>query len=252
MYRTNPFRWWNVLAFAAVITVNVLSHLLPLGGKTTKQISDQYYIYITPAGYAFTIWSLIYVLLAGFIFYQLRRDTGTRDSVEDIGIWFILSCIFNIAWLFLWHYLYIEWSVGIMLLLVLSVLVIYRKTRSIHYPTIGETLFVKLPFSIYLGWVCAAFVVNVGIVIHKNGWSPFGLTELGWSIALLCIGAVLAILISRHYRDSILPLVFVWAYLAISIEHKDVDKILLSSFILAAILFIYAIWLFFARNRERD
>lgn len=251
MYRNNSFRWWNVLAFAAVIITNILSNTLPLGGRTTKQISDQYYIYMTPAGYAFTIWSLIYVLLAGFVIYQLRRDTGTRDSVQSIGIWFILSCIFNISWLFLWHYLYIEWSVGVMLLLVLSLGIIYRKTRSIHYPTTGEMLFVKLPFSIYLGWVCAAFLVNVGIIIHKNGWSPFGLTELGWSIALLCIGAVLAILISYPYRDSILPLVFVWAYIAISNEHKGVDIILLSSFILAAILFIYAIWLFFPRKRKR-
>lgn len=252
MYRTNPFRWWNLIAFAAVITVNILSNALPLGGRSTEEISDQFYIYMTPAGYAFIIWSLIYILLGGFVIYQLRRDTGTRDSVLSIGIWFILSCIFNISWLFLWHNLYIEWSVGVMLLLVLSVGVLYRKTRSITYPTTGEMLLVKLPFSIYLGWVCAAFLVNVGIVIHKNGWSPLGLSELGWSIALLCIGAFLAILISYPYRDSILPLVFVWAYIAIAVEHKDVDNILLSSFILAAILFIYAIWLFFARNRERD
>ncbi|WP_106769057.1 tryptophan-rich sensory protein [Paenibacillus faecalis] len=249
MYRTNSFRWWNIVAFAAVIAVNILSSTLPLGGRTIKQISDQYYIYITPASYAFMIWSLIYVLLAGFLIYQWRRDTGIRDSVRSIGIWFILSCIFNISWLILWHYLYIEWSVGMMLLLVLSVGVIYYKTRSIHYPTTGEKLFVKLPFSIYLGWVCSAFLVNIGIVIHKNGWSIFGLTEIGWSTALLCTGAVLAILISYPYRDYMLPLVFVWAYIAISTEHKDVDQILLSSFVLAAILFIYAIWLFFIRRK---
>lgn len=251
MYRTNPFRWWNALAYAAVITVNILSNALPLGGRSTKEISDQFYIYMTPAGYAFIIWSLIYLLLGGFVIYQIRRDTGTRDSIRYIGIWFILSCVFNMTWLFLWHYLYIEWSVIAMLFLVISVGIIYRKTRRIASPTTGEKLLVKLPFSIYLGWICAAFLVNVGIVIHKNGWSPLGLTELGWSIALLCIGAVIAFLISYPSRDSILPLVFVWAYIAIAVEHKDVDRILLTSFILAAILFIYSIWLFFTRNRAR-
>lgn len=252
MYRTNPYRWWNVLAFAAVIAVNVLSNALPLGGRTTGEISDRYYIYITPAGYAFGIWFLIYVLLAGFVIYQLRRDTGTRDSVRSIGIWFTLSCIFNMAWLFLWHYLYIEWSVGAMLLLLLSLGIIYRKTRAVYYPTGGETWLLKLPFSIYLGWVCAAFLVNVGIVIHKNAWSPLGLSEFGWSIALLCVGAVLSILISYPYRDSVLPLVFVWAYIAIAVEHRDADKIMLASFILAAVQFIYALWLLLARIRERD
>lgn len=252
MYRTNPFRWWNALAYAAVITVNILSNALPLGGRSTKEISDQYYIYMTPAGYAFIIWSLIYLLLGGFVIYQIRRDTGTRDSIRHIGIWFILSCVFNMTWLFLWHYLYIEWSVIAMLLLVISVGIIYRKTRHIAYPTTGEKLLVKLPFSIYLGWICAAFLVNVGIVIHKNGWSPLGLTELGWSITLLCIGAVIAFLISYPSRDSILPLVFVWAYIAIAVEHKDVDRILLTAFILAAVLFIYSIWLFFTRNKARN
>ncbi|WP_422659622.1 tryptophan-rich sensory protein [Paenibacillus sp. EC2-1] len=252
MYRTNPFRWWNALAYAAVITVNILSNALPLGGRSTKEISDMYYIYMTPAGYAFIIWSLIYLLLGGFVIYQIRRDTGTRDSIRHIGVWFILSCVFNMTWLFLWHYLYIEWSVIAMLLLVISVGIIYRKTRHIAYPTTGEKLLVKLPFSIYLGWICAAFLVNVGIVIHKNGWSPLGLTELGWSITLLCIGAVIAFLISYPSRDSILPLVFVWAYIAIAVEHKDVDRILLTAFILAAVLFIYSIWLFFTRNKARN
>lgn len=251
MYRNNPFRWWNVLAYVAVIVLNILSNTLPLGGRSTKDISDQFYIYMTPAGYAFIIWSLIYILLGGFVIYQLRRDTGTRDSVRSIGIWFILSCIFNMTWLFLWHYLYIEWSVFAMLLLVISVGVIYGKTRKITYPTIGEKLLIRLPFSIYLGWICAAFLVNIGIVIHKNGWSPLGLTELGWSIALLCIGAVVALLISYPFRDSILPLVFVWAYIAIAVEHKDVDQIMVTSFVLAAVLFIYAIWIFFIRNKNR-
>ncbi|WP_054957432.1 tryptophan-rich sensory protein [Paenibacillus dakarensis] len=252
MYRTNSYRWWNVLAFIAVITVNILSNLLPLGGRSTGEISDQFYILMTPAGYAFMIWTVIYILLGGFTIYQLRRDTGTRDSVLSVGIWFILSCVFNMAWLFLWHYLYIEWSVIAMLLLVLSVGVIYRRTRRISFPTTGETLLVRLPFSIYLGWISAAFLVNVGIVIHKNGWSPLGLTELGWSIALLCIGGLLALLISFPSRDSILPLIFVWAYIAIAVEHKETDLILLTAFIVAAILFIYSVWLFFARNRARD
>ena len=50
-----------------------------------------------------------------FAIYQ-RRDTGNRDTVKSIGPWFILS-VFNMAWLILWHYLYIEWSVVVMFLL---------------------------------------------------------------------------------------------------------------------------------------
>ncbi|NMO98098.1 tryptophan-rich sensory protein [Paenibacillus lemnae] len=252
MYHKHPYRWWNAAAFAAVITINILSNALPLGGRNTGDISDQFYIYITPAGYAFSIWSLIYVLLAGFVIYQLRRDTSSRDSVRATGIWFILSCIFNMAWLFLWHYLYIEWSVFAMLLLLASIFVLYRKTRGISSPSPGERWLVKLPFSIYLGWVSAAFLVNVGIVIYKNGWSPLGLSELGWSIALLCIGVILAVAISYPPRDGILPLVFVWAYIAIAVEHRDEGTIMLTAFVLGALVFLYALWLMIFKRRQHS
>ncbi|OMF65581.1 hypothetical protein [Paenibacillus glucanolyticus] len=252
MYRNNPYRWWNLLFFAGVITVNVLSGILPLGGRTTGEISDMYYTAITPAGYAFTIWSVIYVLLLFFVIYQLRRDTGTRDSVRSIGPWFILSCVFNMAWLVLWHYLYIEWSVIVMLLLLLTLWVLYVRTHSISYPTTGEKLFLQLPFSLYIGWVCPAFIVNVAIVIQKNGWSFLGLNETTLGIVLLCIGALVAILIGLRYRDSIVPLVFTWAYISIAAEHRETDAILMTAFILSVVLFVYAVWLFFSRNRRRS
>lgn len=252
MYRTNRYRWWNVIAFAAVIAVNVLANVLPIGGRTTGEISDRFYTEITPAGYAFSIWSLIYLLLAGFVVYQFRRFTGTRDSVLSIGIWFILSCVFNIAWLLLWHYLIIEWSVLAMLLLLLTLWIIYRRTRRIEYPSAGEVWLVKLPFSIYFGWICAAFLVNIAVIAHNNSWSLFGMSETALGIVLLAIGAAAALLISFRYRDAVLPLVFVWAYTAIANEHKDMDKIMVSAFILAAILFISALWLAISRARERD
>lgn len=252
MYRNNPYRWWNLLFFAGVIAVNVLSGMLPLGGRTTGEISDMYYTAITPAGYAFSIWSVIYVLLFFFAIYQLRRDTGNRDSVKSIGPWFILSCVFNMAWLILWHYLYIEWSVVVMFLLLLTLWVLYVRTHTIDYPTSGERFCLKLPFSLYIGWVCPAFIVNVGIVFQKNDWSLFGLRETTLGIVLLCIGALLAIWIGQRYRDSIVPLVFAWAYIAIAAEHRETDSILMTAFVLSIVLFVYAIWLFFTRNRRRS
>ncbi|MFI2856030.1 tryptophan-rich sensory protein [Paenibacillus sp. JSM ZJ436] len=250
MQTKNPYRWWNLIAFIATIAVNYLSNALPLGGRNTREISDQFYIYMTPASYAFTIWSVIYVLLAGFIIYQLRSSTGSRDSVLDIGPWFIISSALNIAWLFLWHHLYIEWSVLVMLLLLASLFIIHRKTRILR-PTIGEALLIKLPFSLYLGWICAASLVNIGTLIYKNEWSPFGLSQLGWSIALLCIGALLVIAISFPTRDWVLPLVFVWALIAIAVEHREEDVLMVTAFGLAAAIFLYAVYLFiFRRHRS--
>ncbi|AWB43257.1 hypothetical protein DCC85_02775 [Paenibacillus sp. CAA11] len=252
MQRLNPYKWWNVLAYLAMITVNVLAITIPLGGMSIGELSDKYHTLITPAGYAFMIWSLIYLLLAGFTVFQFRRATENRDSVRTIGPWFILSCIFNLSWILLWQYPYSEWSVAAMILLLLSLIIIYRKARNLPYPTPGETWFIRLPFSIYLGWISIATIVNVAAVLEKNHWDGWGLSDAKWAIIMLCVAAVLAVLVSFPYRDPIFPLVFVWAFIAIAAEQRDTKNVYLTAGSLAIILFLYALWMMFARARARD
>jgi hypothetical protein len=251
MLRNNPYKWWNLLFFLGVIAVNTLSVVLPLGGNSTGEISDKHHTYITPAGYAFSIWSLIYLLLAGFIIYQFRQSTGSRDSVQSIGIWFVLSCIFNMGWLFLWHYLYIELSLAAMVLMLVSLIVIYRKTRRIDYPTPGEQWLIRLPFSIYLGWISVATIVNVSVVLYKNDWGGFGLNGITWAVIMLCVGTLLAVIVSFPYRDCIYPLVFTWAFFAIALEQRDTDSIFVTGSVTAGLLLLYSLWLLFTPRRRR-
>lgn len=252
MSANNPYKWGNLLLFLGVIAVNTLSVTLPLGGNSTAEISDRYHTYLTPAGYAFSIWSLIYLLLAGFIIYQFRSRTGGRDSVERTGIWFMLSCVFNMSWLILWHYLHIELSLVAMVLLLLSLIIIYRRTRFIPNPATGDKWLVKLPFSLYLGWISVATIVNVSVVLVKNDWGGFGLSGPFWAVIMLCVGTLLAVLVSFPYRDSIYPLVFVWAYIAIAIEHKDTNEVYFTGLIAAGLLLLYSIWLLLTPRRSRN
>ena len=251
MRRNNPYKWWNLLFFLGMITVNVLSVTVPLGGRSTGEISDMYHTYLTPAGYAFSIWSLIYILLAGFIIYQFRQYTGSRDSVQAIRFWFVLSCVFNMAWLFLWHYLYLELSLAAMVLMLFTLIVIYRSTRRITEPTTGERWLIKLPFSIYLGWISVATIVNVSVVLEKNNWDGFGLSDPTWAVIMLCVGTLLAVAVSYPNRDSIYPLVFVWAFIAIALEHKDADNVFITGLITAGLLFIYSLWLLLTPRRRK-
>ncbi|MEC0183601.1 tryptophan-rich sensory protein [Paenibacillus peoriae] len=251
MSRSHPYTWWNILAFIAVIVVNILASTLPIGDRSTAAVSNMYPTLTTPAGYAFSIWSLIYLLLACFVVYQATPTGQAKTSVQSIGIFFILSCLFNIIWIFLWQYIYVELCVIVMILYLLSLSVVYVRTRT-PQPTRGEMWFVKLPFSLNLGWVSVATMIIIAVALKKNEWSGWRLHETTWAIILLLIGTALAIIVSFPYRDSIYPLVFVWAYVAIAIEHPDHEKIRLAAWILAAIILVYALWLFLARNRDRD
>lgn len=251
MSRSYPYKWWNIIAFIAVVLVNILASTLPIGGRSTAAVSNMYPTLITPAGYAFSIWSVIYVLLACFAVYQATSTGQAKTSVQSIGIFFILSCLFNIIWIFLWQYVYVELCVIVIILYLLSLFVVYTRTRT-PQPTRGEMWFVKLPFSLNLGWVSVATLINIAVALEKNEWSGWGLSDTIWAIIILFIGTVLAILVSFPSRDSIYPLVFVWAYVAIAIEHPNNENVRLAAWILSAIILVYALWLFFARNRDRD
>lgn len=251
MFRNHIYRWWNLLFYFAVLAVNYLAMSIPLGGMTTGQLSNKYHTPITPAGYAFMIWTVIYLLLAGYIIYQFRRVTSRQDSVRAISFWFILTCIFNMAWVFLWQYQNIGLAFASMIALLVSLAVIYRKTRYIHAPTSGETWLIRLPFSIYLGWICVATLVHLAVILfHANHGMNLDPKTIG--IILLCLGVVAAIMITLRTRDGVLPLVFVWAYIAIAIEQRDISGLSFTASILAFILLLYACWIVLMRARERD
>jgi len=78
-----------------------------IGGKNTAQISDANPTLITPAGYVFSIWGIIYILLAIFIFYQALPSPQAKEFREKAGYLFIASSILNVVWLFLWQFEYL-------------------------------------------------------------------------------------------------------------------------------------------------
>lgn len=252
MTHSNRYRWLNTLFYIGVLAVNTLASTLPLGGNSTGEISDRYQTFLTPAGYAFSIWLLICLLLGGFIVYQLRRAGAERESVRSISPWFIASCVFNMAWLFLWHYLLIELSVAAMALLLITLIVIYRITRRIDRPDAGEKFLVRLPFSLYLGWISVATIINVGTLLVKYNWNGFGLSGEYWAAIMIGVGTLLAIMVSYPCRDGLYPLVFVWAFIAISIEQQDSRIVMITALAGAALLLLYSLWLLFFRSRKRS
>ena len=48
-----------VIATLATIAINALANIVPFNNQTTGEISDRYPVYFVPAGYVFSIWSLI-------------------------------------------------------------------------------------------------------------------------------------------------------------------------------------------------
>jgi len=203
-------------AYVAMVAVNYLAVLLPLNGRSTGDISDAYPNLFAPAGYAFSIWGLIYTLLAIYAIYNLWR--GKDELLARVNRFFIVNALLNASWIFAWHYDVIWLSVIIMAGLLFTLVRIADILR-VSQLSNKELWLVRLPFSVYFGWITVATIANITVFLVSIGWNGFGLPESFWTVAVLIVGALIGSW--RMLRDRFIPygLVLVWAYGAIFAKH---------------------------------
>ncbi len=156
--------------------MNTLSVTLPLNGQSTKEISDRLDIMLTPAGYVFSIWSVIYILLAIWIIRQFPKGRRNLPLYQQTSGLFILSCILNSTWILVWHYNYFLLSVFVMIALLCTLIVLYKRVKKT-----GPSLIDLAPFSIYLGWISIAAMVNITYYLTDIGWNGFGILDFIWA-----------------------------------------------------------------------
>jgi len=216
----------NLIAFLATVAVNAMANALPINGKTTGELSDLYPNLFVPAGLTFSIWGLIYLLLAIFAIYQFAAPTrNTADFLQRIGPFFIIASAANIGWIFLWHYQRVSASLVLMLILLASLLAVYLRlgigTRTASW---RDRLLVHLPFSVYLGWITVATVANVTAVLVHVGWNRFGASQELWTVAVLVVAALITLVVLFTRNDLFYALVILWAFLGILIKRLAVDS----------------------------
>ena len=220
----------NLLGFLGTVTVNALANILPLNNITTGEVSDLYPNLFTPEALTFSIWGLIYVLLAIFVIFQMlptvRRDPHRVDFVQRIGPFFFISCLANIGWIFAWHYQNMALSLVLMLVLLGCLLTTYSR---LSIGTTGMTkarkYLVHLPFSVYLGWITIATIANVTALLVDSNWGTFGLGEQFWAVAVIIVGIAIALSMLFTRKDIYYCLVVDWALLGILLKRLSVTTV---------------------------
>lgn len=204
---------FNGLALVGVLVMNYLATALPIAGRTPAEVSDMFPTLFTPAGFTFSIWGIIYLLLIGFAGYQIRFFNKALPAfLEKTGWLFVLSCAANAGWLLAFHHLQIGLSLFIMLVLLGSLVAIYLglndgPTR----PSAAERWLVRLPFSIYLGWITVATIANTSIFLTHAGWSGEPGGAPFWTAGVIAAAVGVGVLALWRRGDVGFALVIVWA-----------------------------------------
>lgn len=218
--RRKYFDWaGNLAAFALVVAVNVMSNVMPINGQSMPEISAKYPSLFTPAGFAFSIWGVIYLALLGFVVYQALPSQRHNDRLARISVPFKINCIANASWLFAWHYDLLLLSVVIMFVILVTLVAIYRSLiADIEDSTPLQHLTMHLPFSLYTGWITLATIVNLSVVQTAYGWDDVGIDAVNWTLFKLGIAGAIGVTVALRLHDVVFVAVVAWAAYGISVK----------------------------------
>ena len=240
-----------LIALIITIAVNIMSNAIPFNGLTAGEIADSFDVYFVPAGYVFSIWSVIYLGLIAYAVFQILPAQRENPRLRQTGWWFVLSCAANSIWLFLWHYAYFALSVVAMLTLLISLIVIYLRL-GIGRQTVssGERWLVHLPFSVYLGWITVATIANVTAYLDFINWNGFGIAPEIWTFIMLVVATAVAGLMAYNRQDIAYLLVLIWAFIGIGVEQADTPQVANAAYLAAAIVAIFVVLVIIQKIRQ--
>ncbi|MDO5734757.1 MAG: TspO/MBR family protein [Eubacteriales bacterium] len=237
--------WLNLVVFLVTVLINYLASS-GLFGISQKSVSAAHPTLITPAGYAFSIWGLIYLLLLvalGFNAYQPTAKNHEHFNRKN-SILFLLSCGLNIVWTF--SFLFKWFTVSAVCILALAIVLAYILEQIIKHQ---QSIWLRLGFSFYAAWVLIASVINVGVVILDKAGSEAFKSEAMIAIITLVVATVLACLISLRIKSLLYVLPLIWAYIAIFFRQENY-AIKVASLALSLVLLAFLIWRIIDQRQE--
>lgn len=212
------------ISFVGMVAVNALANILPINGINTGAVSNSYPNLFAPAGMTFFIWGVIYLLLLFYAIYQFSSSVSVEEKERKnkifnyVGSYFVVSSLANILWIFSWHYKLIPLTVLLIVTILISLIKIAKYLDRQELSS-KEKFYIKLPFSIYFGWITVATIANITVFLVSIRWSGWGIAPEMWTVIVLFVSAIIGLARLIKDRDIAYGLVFIWAYFGIYLKH---------------------------------
>ena len=172
----------------------------------------------------FTVAHVVIVLLLGATMLNAYIPPKVFPLLNLLSLAFPFLMIANLLlcffWIFSWHYGFFGLSVILMLVLLISLIRISDLLSKEKLTNI-EKAFVRVPFSVYFGWITVATIANITAFLVSVSWNGFGIAEEIWTIIILLVGAGIGIARTLKDKNIAYGLVLVWAYFGIWIKHTS-------------------------------
>ncbi|MFY0691961.1 MAG: hypothetical protein JXR14_08605 [Paracoccaceae bacterium] len=170
---------------------------------------------VQPAGYAFSIWSVIYLWLLLHAGLGAFRYAGTRGWAAT-RIPMIISLSIGAIWIKV-ATLSVIWATVLIWAMLLSALWALRAARSA-----SPGWAARLPIGLYGGWLTAASFVALGLVGAGYGiGTEFGLGQVGWAVLSLTGALVLTLYVLRQTSVWTYGFAASWGFAGIIVQNLN-------------------------------
>ncbi|KAK7092766.1 uncharacterized protein [Littorina saxatilis] len=250
---------FNVITLIAVYVINGLSGSGPGYGlfvSSQSEQADKYKLEITPAGWTFSIWGVIYVWQALWVLYSIvnlfRKNCNGHPVYSSpftlppllFGFYAVANGC-NIAWIFLFDRSHVEAAFAVLLLnallLILALAVSYKRLDATAEELVTQSRgfdvwlvrgFVQNGLGVYCTWTTIATLLNLAMVIaYTKGSnisaaaaSTVALGVLSFLIALFVLADLL--FLDRYSRYTVTPYLVVIVALVGSLTNNwDSEKV---------------------------
>ncbi|WP_375435342.1 hypothetical protein [uncultured Hymenobacter sp.] len=215
------WRWLAALAILGNIGLNYYSNAFPFNGQSMGTVSGKYPTLLTPAGYAFSIWGLIFLTLAVYAVWQLLPTQRTNLLPDAVAQPLAVANIATALWVVLFAYERMLPGWLVMLVILGALIMAYGRARRLVLADVAPR-WVSVPFALYLGWISVAATIDSIIGLRQLGWQPDLNLAMLLGLVLLAVVVGLGLLISREFKEVAFPLVVAWALIAIWVAQRHI------------------------------
>lgn len=248
----------RLLVLLLSIAMPVVAFLSQRGtfGPDNGSVSDQYPTLLVASGYAFAIWSVIFLL---DLVYGIWQATGTRRSdptVAHVAPWAAAGFALTALWMPLFSMGRPDnglfWACLVVIFAALYCLVRCAMILSSDStPQQGQWLWAWTPLSLHAGWLSVAAFLNLAQVIVAYGLLP-STRMLPWSLVLFAGAAALLLVVNHRMRGNIDYVgAAIWGLVGIYVQQSgwDVPGADVAAWVAIAIAVLLAAQTFWLRRK---
>jgi hypothetical protein len=190
-------------------------------GPDQGTVSDRYPTLLVAAGYAFSIWGLIFALDIAYALWQAsgdrRRDATLARIAPLAAAGFALTAV--------WMPLFSQGLFWLCVVVIFGALAATARAAVVLSrdpdPQPHQRLWAWLPLSLHAGWLSLAAFLNLAQTIVAYRLLPVD-DMLGWSAVLYALAALVLLVLNARMRGNLAYVAAaVWGLAAVAVEQSQ-------------------------------